>query len=100
MSNLRLWKRKYGRYQVFGHVSSGHCYKYRLKNDRRNIPEDERHIEIKELCRPENISNHLSQNISYGSIELEMIGWRYGSVKMPTPRYLLINLLESHVIIQ
>ena len=65
---------RHGRHRVFGHVASTHGYQSRIKNDRWNIPEEERHREETVINRPENIDIYMAQEISYGNIELEMIG--------------------------
>ena len=38
------------------------------------MPEEERYNEIKEIVRPGNIDTYMAQEISYGNIELEIIG--------------------------
>ena len=65
---------KYGRHQVFGHVAAEHGYPSGIKNDRWDIPEGERHKEIKEIIRPGNIDMYMAHEISYGSIALEVTG--------------------------
>ena len=65
---------KYERRQVFGHVETEKGYQSRLKNDRRNIPGGERYNEEKVATKPGNIDIYTAQEISYGNIELELIG--------------------------
>ena len=65
---------RHGWHQVFGHVASTHGYQSRIKNDRWNIPEEERRKEENIITRPVNIDAYMAQEISYGNIEVGTIG--------------------------
>ena len=51
------------------------------------MPEEDRHVETAEVGKPGNVSNRLSQNISYGPIGRETVGGDMGMCEIPIPRY-------------
>ena len=63
-----------GRYQVFGRAASTHCFPTAKNNERWSIPNNEERNEAITETLPKNIDNTMAHDISYGNVEVDVIG--------------------------